>query len=133
MFHRKIMGFSETGRPVPERAGDTPESCFQVEQIIILPDAKYRKFRESGFLIRQAFLSDFNEKMWFDSETRCFHCVLVKGETGRDGILAESEGYQYARYAAFVPDCSRLRTQDVPVCVKRTEKQKNIARNESAR
>jgi hypothetical protein len=31
------------------------------------------------------------------------HCLLVTGESREDGILVESEGYDYARYAAHVP------------------------------
>ncbi|MFR6147255.1 DUF6329 domain-containing protein [Neglectibacter timonensis] len=27
----------------------------------------------------------------------------------------DAEGYSYARYAAFAPDCDRLRLQDIPV------------------
>ena len=55
----------------------------------------------------QIFLFDYNDKMWFDPGDLCWHCVLVKGETSRDGILVEAEGYSYARYAAFAPDCGR--------------------------
>jgi len=39
----------------------------------------------------------------------------VKGETSRDGILVESEGYCYTRYAAFASDCGKLRLLDIPV------------------
>ena len=63
----------------------------------------------------QIFLFEYNGKMWFDPGDLCWHCVLVKGETSRDGILVEAEGYSYARYAAFAPDCSRLRLRDAPV------------------
>jgi hypothetical protein len=30
-----------------------------------------------------------------------YHCIYVKGEGAKDGILIESEGYSYARYAAY--------------------------------
>ena len=53
--------------------------------------------------------------MWFDPEKLCWHCLLVKGATSTDGILVEAEGYSYSRYAAFIPDCGRLRLRDVPV------------------
>ena len=54
-------------------------------------------------------------QMWFDPGSLCWHCVLVKGETGKEGILVDAEGYSYARYAASAPDCDRLRLQDIPV------------------
>jgi len=30
------------------------------------------------------------------------HCILVKVSGENDGILVESEGYEYARYAAYL-------------------------------
>ena len=37
-----------------------------------------------------------------------YHCILVMGQGHRDGILVESEGFAYARYAAYVPDARAL-------------------------
>ena len=37
-----------------------------------------------------------------------YHCLLVTGEGRRDGVLVESEGYGYARYASYVPDAAAL-------------------------
>ena len=45
----------------------------------------------------------------------CWHCVLVKGENSRVGILVDAEGYPYARYVTFTLDCDKLRLQDIPV------------------
>ena len=36
-------------------------------------------------------------------------------DAGAGGILVDPEGYSYARYAAFVPDCSQLELANVPV------------------
>ena len=96
--------------PVPER-----ETSFRVEQVVVLSDEKYRQFKENGFMDDQIFLFDYSDKMWFDPGSLCWHCVLVKSETGKEGILVDAEGYSYARYAAFAPDCDRLRLRDVPV------------------
>ena len=70
---------------------------------------------ETGLKDDQIFLFDYSDKMWFDPGSLCWHCVLVKGETGKEGILVDAEGYSYARYAAFASDCDRLRLQDIPV------------------
>lgn len=59
-------------------------------------------------------MAEDNKLGWFDPSELCWHCLLVKGENSKDGILVDMEGYHYARYAAFVPDCGRLRLQDVP-------------------
>lgn len=37
-----------------------------------------------------------------------YHCLLVTGEGRRDGVLVEAEGYDYARYASYVPDAAAL-------------------------
>lgn len=62
----------------------------------------------------QIFLFDHSDRMWFDPGERCWHCVLVRGETSKDGILVDAEGYAYARYAAYAPDCDRLRIAGRP-------------------
>ena len=45
----------------------------------------------------------------------CWHCLLVRCEGVSESILVESEGYDYARYCAFVPDHRKLDLSDVPV------------------
>ena len=42
-------------------------------------------------------------------------CLLVTAKRNRDGILVNSEGFDYARYAAYVRDISRLDLKQVPV------------------
>ena len=95
---------------MPER-----QTSFQVEQVVVLCDEQFRQFQETGLKDDQIFLFDYSDKMWFDPGSLCWHCVLVKGETGKEGILVDAEGYSYARYAAFASDCDRLRLQDIPV------------------
>lgn len=119
-------------RPVPER-----ETSFRVEQVVVLSDEQYRQFKENGFMDDQIFLFDYSDKMWLDPGSLCWHCVLVKGETSKDGVLVDAEGYSYARYAAFAPDCSRLRLRDAPVHyeypAKAPEQKKNRKRKEPER
>ncbi len=86
-----------------------------MEQVVVLPDEQYRQFRENGLMEDQNFLLDHQDQMWMDSRDFCWHCVLVKGENSKDGILVESEGHAYAWYASYVPDCDKLRLQGVPV------------------
>ena len=81
-------------QPVPER-----QTCFQVEQVVVLCDEQFRQFQETGLKDDQIFLFDYNDKMWFDPGSLCWHCVLVKGETGKEGILVDAEGYSYALHS----------------------------------
>ena len=43
------------------------------------------------------------------------HCLLVTTRGNRDGILVDSQGANYARYSAYVPDKRSLNLRDVPV------------------
>ena len=42
------------------------------------------------------------ENMWFGTDDR-YHCLLVYDKEQGDGLLVESEGYDYARYAQYIP------------------------------
>ena len=90
-------------------------TAFQVEKVVVLSDAEYAIFRKEGFMQDQVFLFENGDHMWFDPSESCWHCLLIKGEHSREGILVEAEGYSYARYAAHVPDCSLVRVGEVPV------------------
>lgn len=117
-------------RPVPER-----QTSFRVERTVVLSDAQFRQFKECGLMEDKPFLFENSSRMWFDPGELCWHCLLIKGESSRDGILVEAEGYAYARYAAYVPDCGRLRLKDVPVRyeppARRPEHRKSKGRDEA--
>ena len=42
-------------------------------------------------------------------------CLLVTTRRNRDGILVDCQGFNYARYSAYVPDKHSLDLRDVPV------------------
>lgn len=88
---------------------------FVIEKAVVLSDAEYENFKESDLAGDQIFLFDNQDRMWLDPAMMVWHCLLVKGETSKDGVLIESEGYSYARYAAYVPDCARVQLKDIPV------------------
>ena len=114
-FYHRPHNLSDINGQNPSHPAPERQTGFRVEQIVILPDKQYQQFKDTGFMDDQIFLFEYNHKMWLDPGSLCWHCVLVKGETSKDGVLVEAEGYSYARYAAFAPDCQRLRLQDVPV------------------
>lgn len=109
-FFRRAVS-AETLMEAPPSGMDS----FHMEKVVVLSDPEYQAFKDGGLLQDQIYLFDNIDRMYFDPGERCWHCLLVKGETGKDGVLVESEGYSYARYAAFVPDCGKLRLKDVPV------------------
>lgn len=95
-------------------ADESPMS-FAVEKIVLLPDTDYTAFCAGGLIQDQAFLAENRDSMWFNPAEECWHCLLVKSEASRDGILVEAEGFSYARYAAYIPDCSALSLEEIPV------------------
>lgn len=58
-------------------------------------------------MMEQNFISENIEQMHLGTDG-AYHCILVMGQGHRDGILVESEGFAYARYAAYVPDARAL-------------------------
>ena len=92
IFHRKEPQF-ET------------QACV-VEKIIELPPDEYEAFRGNMLKDRQ-FIAEFSQAMRAQGKGSD-HCLLVLGEEHEDGILVNTEGYGYARYAAFIPGARRL-------------------------
>lgn len=77
----------------------TTKIC-QIEQVVELPADEYKRFSEKLYM-SQPFIRENAEAMYQDSQG-VNHCLLVLGEGQEDGILVESEGADYARYAAYL-------------------------------
>ncbi len=43
------------------------------------------------------------------------HCLLILDAEGTDGFLVDPQGYNYARYSAFVPNARSLLTPDMAI------------------
>ncbi len=112
---------------VQHRGAQNPLQEFQVERIILLTPDAYQDFSQN--LMEDHFiLFENTDKMWYEPDTRCWHCVLVTSPDVPDGILVESEGFAYARYTAFVPDKSRLALENVPIKDERPKPHRSRAR-----
>ena len=86
---------------------------FTVVREIILSESKYRRFQadllaETPFIAARTHLTGYSEK------SGRFRCLLVSTRKRQDGILVDSEGYAYARYAAYVRDKRELDLAGVP-------------------
>jgi len=71
-----------------------------VEKVIVLPKEEYIHFTEN-LMDDYDFLKENANVMYEENDV--WHCLLVTGEGVSEGVLVESEGASYARYAAFVP------------------------------
>lgn len=85
-----------------------PSEC-EIEKVIHLSDSEFARFQQT-LLDNYDFLRENADLMRVEDGVT--HCLLVVGESFEDGILVNSEGSDYARYAAYFPNAkSYLLTQ----------------------
>ena len=85
-----------------------PSEC-EIEKVIHLSDSDFARFQQT-LLDNYDFLRENADLMRVEDGVT--HCLLVVGESFEDGILVNSEGSDYARYAAYFPNAkSFLLTQ----------------------
>lgn len=80
---------------------------FVIEKTVSVPAERFEEMLRHP-MKEQDFLTQHRELMRQDSKG-VNHCLLVTGRGRSDGLLVESEGYSYARYAAYVPEATALR------------------------
>lgn len=76
-----------------------------VKQVVRLPGREFDFFK-NNLLRDYDFIRDNVDSMFVDKDKS--HCLLVVGEDRKDGVLVESSGYAYARYAAFIPNAADI-------------------------
>ncbi|WP_411677852.1 DUF6329 domain-containing protein [Caproicibacter sp.] len=79
---------------------------FEVSKTLRLPAEVFEAVLENSQR-EYAFIQENIEHMHCDS-SGVYHCLLLTGEGRNDGLLVESEGYGYCRYASYVPNISGL-------------------------
>ena len=89
----------------PKQPEFEPQRCV-VAKIVELDSIDYREFR-SNMMQDWDFIAENIPLMGYD-ENGTRHCMLVLGEGFDDGILVDSQGYDYARYASFLPGARQL-------------------------
>lgn len=96
MFTRKAVDVPElVRRPYSDRDA----SNFVIEKAVELPRPEFLAFTRS-LLKDYPFIEENIDLMYRDIKG-LYHCILVKEKGSTSGILVESEGYSYARYAAI--------------------------------
>lgn len=83
-----------------------PTGCV-VEKVIQLTGAEYDHFRRN-MLADHDFIRNNVDLMYHEGDT--LHCILAVGEGRQDGVLIDSSGSNYARYAAFIPNAADILT-----------------------
>ena len=109
-FYRKAASVRDLldKAPFPEKAQ------FKITKVIELPKEQYRRYRNE--LWRDVtFISRNESNMRFDEKSETFLCLFVTSRDEISGLLIEADGFDYARYAAFIPEKSALALDGIPV------------------
>ena len=76
------------------------EPCA-VDKVIELPSPRFKQFSRA-LLADYDFIAENKDSIQRDEDAR--HCLLILDAEGKDGFLVDPQGYNYARYSAFVPN-----------------------------
>ena len=87
------------------------EAC-SVDKVIELPAQRFKQFSRA-LLADYDFIAENKNAIRNDEDAR--HCLLILDADGTDGFLVDPQGYNYARYSAFVPNARSLLTLDMGI------------------
>ena len=80
-----------------------PQNCM-IEKVVSLTTRDYDAFCKN-MLAEYDFIKD-SKDLQYVGDDGVFHCILVTGEERENGILVQGEGYDYARYTAYLANAS---------------------------
>lgn len=81
------------------------KSCV-VEKAIAISHAEFDDLRR--YPLRDNMLIAKNADLMYCDSDDNYHCLLIYDEEQGDGLLIESEGTSYARYAQYIPKAKEL-------------------------
>ena len=99
-------------RDLQNTAGDKP-ICVEIVKVIELTQEQYRHF--CAHLLEDIPFITANRELMGGGSDGVTRCLLVTTRNIRGGLLIDSQGYDYARYAADLLDKSALDLRDVPM------------------
>ena len=94
-----------------KQAGCEADPCA-VDKVIELPSPRFKQFSRA-LLADYDFIAENKNAVRHDDDAR--HCLLILDADGTDGFLVDPQGYNYARYSAFVPNARSLLTLDMGI------------------
>lgn len=84
-----------------------PKKCT-VEKVIEVSNSEFKKFIENP-MKRNYYLPQYKDLMGYYDDS--YHGVMFVNMENGDGLLVNSEGYDYARYSQFIPNARGLLRQ----------------------
>ena len=94
-----------------KQTGCEADPCA-VDKVIELPSPRFKQFSRA-LLADYDFIAENKNAIRRDDDAR--HCLLILDAEGTDGFLVDPQGYNYARYSAFVPNARSLLTPDMAI------------------
>ena len=94
-----------------KQTGCEADPCA-VDKVIELPSPRFQQFSRA-LLADYDFIAENKNAIRHDDDSR--HCLLILDAEGKDGFLVDPQGYNYARYSAFVPNARSLLTPDMGI------------------
>lgn len=107
-------GIYTSARLIRKEPQLTVDRC-KIEAVEELSLCQFYDFRNHLYDNRE-FIEAHKDLMYQDREG-VNHCLLVLGEGETDGILVESEGSQYARYSALLPNARDFMQKQIQAMV----------------
>lgn len=83
----------------PTKEELVPQDPFVIEKTITLSEDEFEDFQDN-ILDDHDYIKENTDLMYHANGTH--HCIFVTSEDHDFGILVQSEGYHYARYAAYL-------------------------------
>ena len=106
----------------------TARFVCKAEHVRELTDTMSHITRQSPFHVVEAqyqhYAAHLGEEVPFITANRALmgtdehgvtRCLLITVRSRRDGILIDAQGYDYARYSAYIRDKLRLSLRDIPM------------------
>ena len=90
----------------------TARQLIESGKVIELPSQRFQQFSRA-LLADYDFIAENKNSIRHDDDAR--HCLLILDAEGKDGFLVDLQGYNYARYSAFVPNARSLLTPDMGI------------------
>ena len=94
-----------------KQAGCEANPCA-VDKVIELPSQRFQQFSHA-LLADYDFIAGNKNAIRHDDVAR--HCLLILDAEGTGGFLIDPQGYNYARYSAFVPNARSSLTPDMGI------------------
>lgn len=84
----------------------------QIDVSVTLHHSEFEDFRHNTLKDRDFIANSLSDLATTNDNTR--HCIMVLDEEADDGILVDPQGYNYARYSAYIPNAKQLMQTQYP-------------------